>query len=230
MIRHCTLACVLPLLLPLAALCETPSLNVDVLIKAPKSERFGRILPVIKVLKDRGVRNVDFELSDSDEEGIVATIRIHAGTRREDADELAGSLKKAGVSTAALCEAIPWRDFSSAKLKELQGRNKPVLVFCRADWDVTPQILDRTLFTDRRVIEAIKQLKYSPLRADFTNPSEEISSFLRDLAARPGEATIVVFRGPKNENPIVLQMESALKFISVEDLLDAIQPARTVRQ
>jgi len=31
-------------------------------------------------------------------------------------------------------DVVAWRDFSSAKLKELRGENKPVLVFCRADW------------------------------------------------------------------------------------------------
>jgi hypothetical protein len=126
--------------------------------------------------------------------------------------------------------AITWRDFSSAKLKELRGKNKSVLVFCRADWDTTCAVLDRTLFADRRVIEAIKRLEYIPLRADFTNPSEEIKGFLREVAGRLGEATIVVFRGPRDEDPIVLQMDSSLEFISAVDLLDAMKRGRKAEQ
>ena len=98
------------------------------------------------------------------------------------------------------------------------------MVFCRADWDLTPEILDRTVFTDRRVIDAVKQLKYIPLRADFTHPSAEIEGFLRDVGGRPGEATIVVFHGPKGEAPILLQIKNASKFISTGDLLDAMKP------
>jgi hypothetical protein len=76
------------------------------------------------------------------------------------------------------------------------------------------------------VIEAIKRLEYIPLRADFTNPSEQINGFLREVAARLGEATIVVFRGPSDEDPIVLQMDSAITFISAKDLLDAMKRGR----
>ena len=95
-------------------------------------------------------------------------------------------------------DAVAWREFSTAKLKELRGKGKRVLVFCGADWDVTFKILDRTLFTDRRVIDAINQLEYVPLRANFTQPTKEIEGFIREVGGRLGEATIVVFRGPKN--------------------------------
>lgn len=46
----------------------------------------------------------------------------------------------------------------------------------------------------------------------------------RDVGGRLGEATIVVFRGPKDEASIVLQMKSASKLISTGDLLDAMKP------
>jgi hypothetical protein len=119
---------------------------------------------------------------------------------------------------------IAWRDFSLAKLKELRGKNKPVLVFCRADWDLTCEALDRTLFTDRRVIDEIKQRKYISLRADCSKPPDEmVKGFLRDVGW-VGTATVVVFRGPKNQEPVVLRVETAHKSISPEDLLDAMKP------
>ena len=64
-------------------------------------------------------------------------------------------------------ETISWIDFSTAKLKELRSQNKPVLVFCRADWDATGKILERTLFKDKRVIGEIKRRMFVPLLADF---------------------------------------------------------------
>jgi hypothetical protein len=69
----------------------------------------------------------------------------------------------------------------------------------------------------------LRKLKYVPLRADFTHPSEEIEGFLRGVGGRPGEATIVVFHGPEDEAPIVLQVKNATKSISAEDLLDAMK-------
>lgn len=119
---------------------------------------------------------------------------------------------------------IVWRDFSPAELKELRSKNKPVLVFCRADWDLTCVLLDRTLFTDRRVIDAIKRLGYVPLLADCSSPpDEELNGFLKEVGWS-GNATIVVFRGPKNEGRVVLQLDRARKFISAEDLLDTMKP------
>ena len=82
--------------------------------------------------------------------------------------------------------AITWRDFSAAKLKELCDKNKPVLVICRADWDANGALLDRTLFTDRRVINVIKKQKYVPLLADCSNPSGISRVFFeRSAGGRP---------------------------------------------
>ncbi len=159
----------------------------------------------------RGIVTVDTGRIDQDGRAFVALIIGPGRAVHEHAQENLAS--------------IPWRDFSPATLKELRSRNQSVLVFCRAEWDVTPKILERTLFRDKRVIDAVNQLEYVPLRADFTKPSKEIEGFLRDVGARPGEATIVVFHGPNDQIPIVLQMKSASKFISTADLLDAIKPA-----
>jgi hypothetical protein len=120
-------------------------------------------------------------------------------------------------------DAIAWQDFLSARLKELRGKNKPVLVFCRADWDLTCEVLDRTLFTDRRVIDAITQRKYIPLRADCSKaPDEMLKGFLRDVGW-VGTATVVIFRGPNSEDPVVLRVDSTRKLISPENLLDAMK-------
>ena len=125
--------------------------------------------------------------------------------------------------------AIPWRNFSAAKLKALCGKNKPVLVFCRADWDATCALLDRTLFADKHVINAIKKQEYVPLLADCTNPSEDLKGFLREVGWA-GNATIVVFRGPEKEDPIVLQVNGSRKRISAEDLLDAMKPRKKAKE
>ncbi len=126
--------------------------------------------------------------------------------------------------------AIPWRDFSSPKLNALRVQTKPVLIFCRAEWDVTSRILERTVLTDRRVIEAVNQLEFVPLRADFTDLSKEIDRLLRDVGARLGEATFVVYPGPKKVAPIVIQSKSASEFISTSDLLDALKRARKANE
>jgi len=90
--------------------------------------------------------------------------------------------------------------------------------------DLTCEALDRTLFTDRRVIDAVKQRGYIPFRADCTSPPDEMfKGFLRDVGWG-GNATIVVFRGPKNEGGVVLQVDRTRKFITAEDLLDAMNP------
>ncbi len=120
--------------------------------------------------------------------------------------------------------AIAWRDFSPAKLKLLRDKNKPVLVFIYAAWDLNCAVLDRTLFANTRVVEAIQQREYIPLRADCTTRpvDEDLKSFLRQVDW-DGNATVVVFSGAKNKKPVVLQQNRAHKNISAEELLDAMK-------
>jgi len=157
----------------------------------------------------RGIAAVDTGAGDQDGRAFVALVVGPGKATHDHAEENLA--------------AIPWREFSPAKLRALRNQEKPVLVFCEAAWDVNSQILEHRLFTDKRVIDAVKQLEFVPLHAHFTNPSKDIEGFLRDVGGRTGEATIVVFHGPNDQAPITLQINNASKSISTGDLLDAMK-------
>ena len=116
---------------------------------------------------------------------------------------------------------MPWRKFSSATLRQLRDQNKPVLVFCGADWDLMAEFVELTLFAKESVADAIREQAYVPLRADFTKPSAEIIAFMRKIGARGGEVAVVVFR-PDQVEPVVLQQVNTLE----KDLLDAMSPTQ----
>ena len=132
------------------------------------------------------------------------------------------ALKKVGVQHVTFAaktkrKAISWEKFSLTRLKKLRERKTAVIVFCRADWCLTCATMERTLFTDKKVVGAISDGKAVALLADFTEkPSKDMQKFF-DEQASSEVPTILIFAGKGATKPKILR-----GIVSPTQLLDAL--------
>lgn len=100
-------------------------------------------------------------------------------------------------------DGIPWEPFSLATLEShLQG-NKTVFVDFTADWCLTCKVNEKTVLTDRKVIERFKTERIVAIKADWTNRNPDITRLLTRFG-RSGVPLYVIFPSGRPTSPIVL--------------------------
>lgn len=96
---------------------------------------------------------------------------------------------------------VAWQSFRPADIQELVGQGKTVLVYVTADWCITCKVNDRTTWSAPSTIDAVNASTV-PMKADWTRPDPDISSFLK-ANGRYGIPFTVIY-GPGRPNGVVL--------------------------
>jgi thiol:disulfide interchange protein len=88
-----------------------------------------------------------------------------------------GSLAQAGLF-AQEWDEIPWQPFNESNVAALRGQ--AMFIDFTADWCLTCKVNERTILSQNKVRQGMRDLKVVPLKADWTRKDETISKWLKD--------------------------------------------------
>ncbi len=83
-----------------------------------------------------------------------------------------------GLATAPRAGALQWAALEPATLQQVTQAGRPVLVEFTADWCINCKVLEKTVYTDSRVVNAIDRLGVATLQADLTRPVPQLQRLL----------------------------------------------------
>jgi len=98
---------------------------------------------------------------------------------------------------------IAWEPFTLAGLESHLQENKTVFVDFTADWCLTCKVNEKTVLTDRAVVEKFRSGGLVALKADWTNRNPEITALLAKFG-RSGVPLYVIFPAGNPNAPVVL--------------------------
>lgn len=119
-------------------------------------------------------------------------------------------------------DGIPWESFSIAGLDAHLGEGRAVFIDFTADWCLTCKVNEKSVLTDRRIVERLRTGSIIPIKADWTNRNPEITQMLAKFG-RSGVPLYVVFPAGKPHAPIILP-----EVITTGIVLDALDRAQAV--
>ena len=121
------------------------------------------------------------------------------------------------TSSQSTIDGIQWQEFSQSKLQNLQAQGKPIFIDFTAAWCLSCQVNEQVAFSSQEVQNKFIDLGIIPVKADWTNRSEEIAQTLAKFG-RNSVPLYVLYSGKPNEEPVLLP-----EIITPSIVLDALQ-------
>jgi thiol:disulfide interchange protein/DsbC/DsbD-like thiol-disulfide interchange protein len=118
-------------------------------------------------------------------------------------------------------DGIQWQPFSLASLENHLKENKAVFIDFTAEWCLTCKVNEKTVLTNREVVEKFKSHDLVAVKADWTNRNPDITRLLAKFG-RSGVPLYVIFPAGRPTEPIVLP-----EVITSGIVLDAIDRAQS---
>ncbi|HEX6987616.1 MAG TPA: thioredoxin family protein, partial [Planctomycetaceae bacterium] len=156
----------------------------------------------------------------------------HSATKRRVVS-LAGLALGAAVAvfgyqlTVEPTHKLAWEPFSTQRVNDLRAERKTVLIDFTADWCVNCLTNERLALNTEDVKAFVEEHGVVPLRADYTDYSQEITDWL-DRFDRQGIPLTVIFPADRPNEPILLDgLFSQGKLL--EKLEEAVRPPAVAR-
>lgn len=132
-------------------------------------------------------------------------------------DLISGGTAQAAITNEQ--DGIQWEPFSLRQLEaDLEG-DAPVFIDFTADWCLTCKVNEKSVLTDRSVIEKFRSMNIIAVKADWTTRNPEITQLLAKFG-RSGVPLYVIFPPGRRSSPIVLP-----EIITTGIVLDALERA-----
>ena len=132
---------------------------------------------------------------------------------------IAGVRASPAIAPTDPADGIAWKPFTLRGLEADLAGSRPVFIDFTAEWCLTCKVNERTVMTDKAVVEKFRQLGVVPVRADWTNRNPDITRLLAKFG-RSGVPLYVLFSPGKPDEPIVLP-EVITRSIVLESLESA---------
>ena len=81
---------------------------------------------------------------------------------------------------------IDWQKYDAAEIKEAQDANKPILIKFTADWCLSCQVVEKTVFSRKDIADLIKQKGVLAIKADTTLKDYPATIALKEIYNEPG--------------------------------------------
>jgi thiol:disulfide interchange protein DsbD len=95
---------------------------------------------------------------------------------------------------------IDWQPYDSAKIGQARSQGKPVLIKFTADWCMSCQLVEKTVYGKRQIAELIKAKGVVPIKADTTTGDMPATAALTNVYNEPGvPVTILILPEGKGE-------------------------------
>mgnify|MGYP001048853681 CR=1 FL=1 len=75
-------------------------------------------------------------------------------------------------------QGIPWQPLKAAQITEIASLHRPALVEFTAQWCLNCRFLEKTVYRDSRVVQALRAGRVVPLQVDLTRPNPELQQLL----------------------------------------------------
>jgi thiol:disulfide interchange protein DsbD len=96
---------------------------------------------------------------------------------------------------------IDWHKYDSAAIKQAQDAGRPVLIDFTADWCLSCQVVDKTVYSRRDIAELIKQKGVLAIKADTTLKDYPATIALKEIYNEPG-VPVSILLVPGQKEPI----------------------------
>ncbi len=111
---------------------------------------------------------------------------------------------------------IAWQKFSSSRLESLISNGQAVFIDFTAAWCLSCQVNERIAFSSEKVQQKFRELNITPLKADWTNRSDEITQALAKYG-RNSVPLYVLYLPEKENDPLILP-----EILTPQIVLDAL--------
>jgi thiol:disulfide interchange protein DsbD len=102
---------------------------------------------------------------------------------------------------AAKPSLIDWQKYDAAAIKTALSENKSVLIKFTADWCLSCQVVEKTVYSRKDIAELIKQKGVLPIKADTTLRDYPATIALKELYNEPGVPVSILFV-PGTDEPV----------------------------
>ena len=101
-------------------------------------------------------------------------------------------------------DLIDWQKYDAAKITQAQQENRPVLIKFTADWCFSCKVLDRTVYSRKKIADLIEQKNVLAIKADTTQWDYSASKALKDIYNEPA-VPVTILLLPGRVEPIKLR-------------------------
>jgi thiol:disulfide interchange protein len=117
---------------------------------------------------------------------------------------------------------IAWRNFDRELLQDLRSEGQAVFIDFTAAWCLSCQVNERVAFSSDEVQDRFKELNVVPLKADWTQRSDDISRALASYGRNSVPLYVLYGTNPSNDEPIILP-----ELLTPGIVLDALEKIAT---
>jgi thiol:disulfide interchange protein DsbD len=100
-------------------------------------------------------------------------------------------------------ELIDWQDYDAQLISSAQEANQPVLVKFTADWCFSCKVLDKTVYSSRKIADLIKQKGMLAIKADTTGYDYPAAKAMKGIYSEPA-VPVTILLLPGNNTPVKL--------------------------
>jgi len=102
---------------------------------------------------------------------------------------------------ASADELIDWQSYNAQSIQTALEENRPVLIKFTADWCLSCQTVERTVYSRKNIAELIKQKNVLAIKADTTEKDFPATIALQQIYNEPGVPVTMLFV-PGNKEPL----------------------------
>jgi thiol:disulfide interchange protein len=88
---------------------------------------------------------------------------------------------------------VDWQKYDSAAIKQAHDANQPVLIKFTADWCLSCQVVEKTVFSRKDIADLIKQKGVLAIKADTTLKDYPATIALKEIYNEPGVPVSMLF-------------------------------------